>query len=85
MSHKNPKGCVGGGCSKSYLFSQFSDHLVPGSVEAGQDNVFCYVAHVDEIELLTYPSPHFVHTNILLNGLFTFLPLQHARKIAAIH
>jgi hypothetical protein len=85
MSHKNLKRRVGGGCSKSYSFSQISDHLVPGSMEAGQENVFRYVAHVDEIERLKYPSPQFVHTTVPLNILFTFLPLQHARKIAAIH
>ena len=85
-SHGTPRRRVGGGCvSKMYSFSQISDHLVPGSMEAGQDHVFCYVAHVDEIELLTYPSPQFVHTSILLNELFTFLPLSHARKIAAVH
>ena len=82
-SHGTPRRRVGGGCvSKTYSFSQISDHLVPGSMEAGQDH---YVAHVDEIELLTYPSPQFVHTSIPLNELFTFLPLSHARKIAAVH
>jgi hypothetical protein len=83
---KKPKRRVGGGCvSKAYSFSQISDHLVAGFTEAGQDNVFRYVAHVDEIELLKYPSPHFIHTSVPLNELFTFLPLPHARKIAAIH
>jgi hypothetical protein len=47
--------------------------------------MFRYVSHVDEIELLAYTSPQFVHTSVPLNKLFTFLPLPHARKIAAIH
>jgi hypothetical protein len=86
VPHKTPRRRLGGGCvSKAYSFSQISDHLVPGSTEAGQDNMFRYVAHVDEIELLTYPSPQFVHTTVPLNELFTFLPLPHARKIATIH
>jgi hypothetical protein len=86
MSHNHLKRCVGGGCvSKAYSFSQISDHLVPGSTEADQDSIFRYVAHVEEIGLLTYPSPQFVHTSIPLNKLFAFLPLLHARKIAAIH
>jgi hypothetical protein len=85
-SDGTPRRHVGGGrVSKAYSFSQISDHLVPGSTEAGPDNMFRYVTHVDDIGLLAYPSPQFVHTSVPLNELFTFLPLSHARKIAAIH
>jgi hypothetical protein len=85
MSHKTTKESVGGGCSRTHLFSLVSDHLVPGSTEYGQDSMLRYVGHVDEIELLTYSSPEFVRTSVPLNVLFTFLPLVHARKIAAVH
>ena len=47
-SHKTPGRRVGGrSMSKAYLFSQISDHLVPGSMEAGTDFMYRYVAHVD--------------------------------------
>ena len=85
ISHKTPIRRVGGGCSRTFLFSQISDHLVPGSTNFEQDSRLRYVGHVDEIELLTYSTPQFVHTSIPLNELFTFLPLTHARKIAATH
>ena len=89
VSRKNLKRRVGGGClSKAYSFSQISDYLVPGSADAGrlEDSMFRYVAHVDEIEIVTtYPSPQFVRTSVPLNELFSFLPVRPARKIAAIH
>ena len=86
VSRKNLRRRVGGGMlSKACSFSQVSDHLVPGSMEVGEDSVFRYVAHVSEAELLAYPSPKFVHTSIPLNELFSFLPLSYMRKIAAIH
>jgi hypothetical protein len=87
-SQKNLRRRIGGGTlSKAFSFSQISDHLVPGSTKADklEDSMFRYVAHVDEVELLTYSSSHFVHTTVPLIELFAFLPLIHARKIAAIH
>ena len=84
--HNTHSRRVGGRClSRAYSFSLISDYLIPGSTEADQDSMFRYVAHVDEVELLTYPSPQFVHTRVPLNELFTFLPLSHARKIATKH
>ena len=86
QSHKNPRRRIGGGnIGKINSFSQFSDHMVPSSAEVDQESVFRYVAHVDEVELHRYPSPQFVHTRVPLNELFTFLPVSHARKIAAVH
>ena len=88
VSRKKPRRRVGGGClGKALLFSQISDYLVAGSTEAGrlEDSVFRYVTHVDEVELLKYPSSQFVHTNIPLVDLFSFLPIRASRDIAAIH
>jgi hypothetical protein len=88
VSQKKTRRRIGGGClSKAFAFSQISDHLVPGSTEADQlkDSMFRYVAHVDEVELFTYSSSQFVHTSVPLIKLFAFLPIRHARKIAAIH
>ena len=70
---------------RAYSFSQISDYLIPGSTEADQDSMFRYVAHVDEVELLIYPSPQFVHTRVPLDEFFIFLLLSHARQIATIH
>ena len=88
VSHKKPRRCVGGGClSKTLLYSQISDYLVPGSTDAGrlEDSVFRYVAYVDDVELLKYSSSQFVHTIVPLVDLFAFLTVTTARKIAAIH
>ena len=86
VSHKNPRRCVGGGClGKMYSFSQISDHLVPGPIEVVEDSVFRYVAYVDELGLLAYPPPQFVHASVPLNDLIAFLPVSHAWKIAATH
>ena len=61
-----------------YSFSQISDHLVPGPIEVVEDSVFRYVAYVDELGLLAYPPPQFVHASVPLNDLIAFLPVSHA-------
>jgi hypothetical protein len=68
VSNKKFSRRVGGGCvSKAFSFSQISDYMVSGSAEGSQDNMFRYVAHVDEIGLLAYPSSNFVHTSVPLS------------------
>ncbi|KAF8803152.1 hypothetical protein BYT27DRAFT_7110804, partial [Phlegmacium glaucopus] len=76
---------LGGATCKNYTFSQIGEHLVARTSDVSQEAVFRYVAHVDEVDSLSYPYPQYVHTNIPLGELFSILPASHARKIAHVH
>ena len=79
---------LGGGSSLTYSLAQINEHLVVRSHGLDQvlkDAVFRYVAHVDDVELLKYPFPAYIHCKMLLETLLPMLPVTHARKIAALH
>src|ERR1700678_1043087 len=56
----------GGALSSTYSLAQLSEHLAAGSLEQEKDSVFRYVAHVDDVGLLKYPSPAYIHCKIPL-------------------
>ena len=80
------QGSLGGGTSsQTYSLAQLSEHLAVGSLEQEKDSVFRYVAQVEDVDLLKYPSPAYIHCKIPLEYLITLLPVTHAQKIATRH
>ena len=76
---------LGGAASRLFDFSLIGDHLTSDRSLVSQESMFRFVDHVDDVGILAYSSPQFVHTNIPLSQLFKFLPVLHARKIASVH
>lgn len=76
---------LGRGSSLTYSLAQLNENLVVESLEQVNDSVFCYVAHVDEVDLLKYSFPAYIHCKIPLKTLLPMLCVTHSRKIATLH
>ena len=76
---------LGGGAGRTYSLAQLNEHLVVGSLKQEKDSVFRYVAHVDDVGLLKYPFPAYIHCRMPIETLLPMLPVTHARKISTLH
>ena len=69
---------LGGGAGRTYSLAQLNEHLVVGSLKQEKDSVFRYVAHVDDVGLLKYPFPAYIHCRMPIETLLPMLPVTHA-------
>ena len=83
-SHSKQMG--GGSGPRHHEYASIEAYVVSSHVPDVQSkpNV-CYVSHVDDVGLLAYPSPAYVHTSMPLSSLIKLIILSDARKIAAVH
>jgi hypothetical protein len=76
---------LGGGTSHHLSFKSIEPYVISNTSDATLACNFRYVGHVDDIGILSYPAPSYVHTSIPLSVLFGLITLANARKIAAMH
>ena len=77
--------CLGGGSSRLHSFESIERYVISDMSDTTAKCNFRYVDHVDDIGMLSYPAPAYIHTSIPLSILFGLVTLANARKIAAMH
>ncbi|KAF8800470.1 hypothetical protein BYT27DRAFT_7117458, partial [Phlegmacium glaucopus] len=76
---------MGGSGLRHHNFTLIEPYVVSDIPDILHKCNVCYVDHVEDVGLLAYPSPTYVHTNIPLSILFKLITLSNARKAAAVH
>ena len=76
---------LGGGYSRQHVFKSIEPYVISDTSSATRKCSFRYVDHVDDVGVLSYPAPVYVHTSIPLSVLFGLITLANSRKIAAMH
>ena len=75
----------GGAFRYEFHFDAIEQYLLPGC-DVTNENAFVFVDHVDSTGRLSYPADkHFVHANIPLEKLVSFLTVKMLLKIARLH
>jgi ribosomal protein S26 len=75
----------GGGTRREIPFDAIEPHVVTGCVVSDK-NAFIFVDHVDSAGQLLYPVDKlFVHANVPLQNMVSYLPVKMILKIARLH
>ena len=75
----------GSGRRLHHEFSSIEAYVVSDVPDVQCKSNVQYVSHVDDVGLLDYSSPPYIHASIPLSILFNLITLTDARKIAAVH
>ena len=75
----------GSGTQREIPFDAIEPYVVTGC-NINDKNAFVFVDHVDNAGLLLYPTDkHFVHANVPLRDMVSYLPVKMFLKIARLH
>ena len=82
---KNHHEQLGGSGPRQQEFVSIEAYVVSDASHVQPKSKVCYVGHVNDVGLLSYSGPPYIHASIPLSILFKLITYSDARKVAAEH
>jgi hypothetical protein len=71
--------------TKAFTYEELQPYIISDTTGINISARFTYIDHVNDIDILAYPSEAFLHTSIPIHQLFEIISVTNAKKIAPIH